>query len=177
MHQSRAHARHENPVSKPPAPARPVFSCRLCGECCRGVGGIVLRGRDQARLAEFLQLKHGEFMASYTVKRRDKTQLRTGSGGCCVFFDPQKLCTVHPARPDICRAWPFFRGNLVDPASLRFAKEACPGIDRDVSFADFTRTGFAALAEQGLLREPASGCPSALRFSPLPAHIRPEHGP
>lgn len=102
------------------------------------------------------------FLERYAEQRGAKFHISVGLDGCCVFFDPQKLCTVHQARPDICRAWPFFRGNLVDPVSLSMAKEYCPGIDKNVTFARFARSGAEALAREDLLCEASEHNPTAL---------------
>lgn len=147
----------------------PVFACRLCGQCCRGKGGIVLRQSDQARLAAFFNMPVNSFLERYTESRGAKLHISVGPDGYCTFFDSQKLCTVHQARPDICRAWPFFRGNLVDPVSLRMAKEYCPGIDKNVTFARFVRSGAAALAREGLLNEVSEHNPTALTSASAPA--------
>lgn len=68
----------------------------------------------------------------------------------CLFFEAGKGCAVHPARPDVCRAWPFFRGNLVDGVSFDMAKEDCPGIRREASHEDFAREGFRYLNDYKL---------------------------
>ena len=51
----------------------------------------------------------------------------------------------------MCRAWPYFRGNLVDPVSFDMAKADCPGIARDAAHADFAWEGFAYLKTRGIL--------------------------
>lgn len=127
-----------------------VFSCRKCGHCCEGQGGIVLSGRDQGRLAAFLNLAEAAFVARYVEYAQGKPRIRSGADGFCVFFEAGKGCGVHPAKPDVCRAWPFFRGNLIDPASLAMAREFCPGIARDVAFSDFAAIGRQWLRQSGL---------------------------
>lgn len=118
-----------------------VFDCLRCGECCRGRGGIVLRGNDAGRLAAFLDVPTGEFLARHTEPRRGKTVLRSGDTGSCVFSHEERGCAVHPAKPDVCRVWPFFRGNMVDPVSLGMARQGCPGIAGNAGFGEFTRAG------------------------------------
>ncbi len=143
--------------------AAAVFSCRRCGDCCIGKGGIVLRGRDQKRLVAALRLSLAEFQARCTERQGDKIRLRSGPDGACVFYRPGSGCGVHQARPDICRAWPFFRGNLIDPYSFALAKEGCPGIRRNVAFAVFARAGTECLRQEGLTaRRSDAGSPNAL---------------
>jgi len=141
-----------------------TFNCRRCGHCCHGEGGIVLDGRDQARLIAHLGLGREEFLAAFTVPRAGKVFLTAGAGGDCVFFD--QGCGVHAARPDICRAWPFFKGNLIDAASFELSQDYCPGIDPDSSHAAFARQGAAYLRGNGLVKSSEPGAAEALKLSP-----------
>lgn len=129
-----------------------VFDCRRCGECCRGMGGIILSRKDSERLAAHLGLSVAELHAGYAEEKRGKYRLRAGEDGACVFFVNGARCGVHAAKPDICRAWPYFRGNLEDPASLAMAAQGCPGITPGVSFAEFTVAGARALLAEGVFR-------------------------
>lgn len=79
-----------------------------------------------------------------------KLKIRTGNDGYCIFFVQGRGCTVHKGKPDICRAWPFFRGNLVDAESLHMAKEFCPGIDPGVTHETFAAEGRRYLEEHSL---------------------------
>lgn len=128
-----------------------VFTCKMCGQCCRGEGGIVVSPKDLARITRALQLSAEEFIARYGEIRGGKLQIRTGEDGACIFFAEGKGCMVHEGKPDVCRAWPFFRGNIVDPDSFEMAREYCPGIDRACSHAQFAKEGRAYLAKHGLL--------------------------
>ena len=82
-----------------------------------------------------------------------KLQIRTATDGYCIFFKHGVGCSVHAGKPDICRAWPFFRGNLEDPESLFMAKEFCPGISKKITHASFARAGYAYLANAGLVAQ------------------------
>lgn len=134
---------------KPSGP-EPAFACRQCGTCCHGQGGIVLREKDVLRLAAHLELTPDRFLDRYARSRAGKYDIRSDSTGNCVFFQSPGACGVHPARPDICRAWPFFRGNLIDPESHAMAGEYCPGINAGTSFEEFAAQGKAYLYGQGL---------------------------
>ena len=129
---------------------KPVFDCKRCGHCCFGEGGIVVGPRDLPRLCAELGLDAASFIARYTYERGGKIKIRSTDNKYCVFFVPGKGCSVHEAKPDICRAWPFFRGNLVDSASLALAKEFCPGIAADIKHDDFVREGLHYLEEHSL---------------------------
>ena len=144
------------------APAPSSFTCRRCGHCCQGQGGIVLTGRDVERLAGHLGLTPGAFRAAHTVDHAGKAQLKARQDGYCVFFD--QGCVVHPARPDICRAWPYFRGNLLDASSWELSQDYCPGIDPRAGHARFVADGIAYLTARGLAHDPGPDTPNALRL-------------
>jgi len=119
-----------------------------------------MTGRDCRRMAEHLGLAEAELEARYLERRDGKLGLRSRGDGFCMFFD--QGCGVHPARPDVCRAWPFFRGNLVDSSSWEMIQDYCPGVNAALGHAEFARQGRKYLREQGLLREGAEGAPNAL---------------
>ena len=140
-----------------------VFACRCCGECCHGGGGIILRERDMIRLAGHFHLPAAGFCARYAEKARDKYRLRSGDDGACVFWSADTGCVVHEVKPDVCRAWPFFRGNLVDTTSYAMAGQACPGIATLASFDVFVRMGAAWLLAEDVFRaESEDNAPCAL---------------
>ena len=127
-----------------------AFTCRRCGECCQGKGGIVVGRHDIQRLCEHLHLGTERFLALYGYRQEGKTKLRTGPDDYCIFFLPGTGCSVHKDRPDVCRAWPFFRGNMIDAHSLTMAKEFCPGINPTIGHAAFVRAGLLYLKECNL---------------------------
>lgn len=129
--------------------AEPSFDCMMCGHCCEGKGGIVVSNTDLERLCAHLSVSKEAFVERWGVLRANKLFIRS-NGTHCIFFQQNAGCQVHSAKPDICRAWPFFRGNLVDSESLALAKDYCPGIARDVSHADFARQGISYLERAGL---------------------------
>ncbi len=129
----------------------PYFSCRRCGKCCEGRGGIIVSPRDLTRLSVFLGMSGHEVLARCTEPMRGQPVIRCGSDGYCMFFRAGEGCSIHPARPAVCRAWPFFRGNLVDHVSFSMARQDCPGISRDCSHGEFAREGYRYLHEYKLL--------------------------
>ncbi len=128
-----------------------VFDCQMCGQCCEGEGGIILSPKDLTRLHEGMNLDRQAFLDAYGVFRNGKWQVRTGEDGCCIFFRAGQGCSVHAIKPDVCRAWPFFRGNMADSESLHLAKEFCPGIRRNATHEEFVAEGNAYLRENGLV--------------------------
>lgn len=145
----------------PPAVA---FTCRRCGHCCLGEGGIVLSDADIDRLAGHLRLTREALLTRFAERVGGKCRLVTGPDASCVFY--AEGCTIHPARPDVCRAWPFFKGNIIDPESLAMAATDCPGINPEVPHAEFARQGRAYLQSQGLDLPRGEGAPEALTDIP-----------
>ena len=141
-----------------------IFECRQCGQCCEGRGGIILSSDDLARLASFLNQSESFVIAEYAEiangKRRLKTSKKTGH---CVFFEGGRGCLVHEGKPDICRAWPYFRGNLEDAASFEMAREYCPGISRRARHADFAEEGRRYLKRHNLFARTADSASSLLQ--------------
>lgn len=122
----------------------------MCGHCCHGEGGIILSPKDQARLAEHLGMSVEDMLEKYATTTNGKLNLITGEDGYCVFY--KEGCSIHPGRPDICRAWPFFRGNLVDAMSWEMIQEYCPGVNPEAGHQEFVRQGKAYLRQEKLLR-------------------------
>lgn len=145
-----------------------IFICKQCGQCCEGRGGIILSKNDLSRLVSFLKLPSEVVIEKYTEMSNGKLKIKTGRDGKCIFFESEKGCAVHDGKPNICRAWPFFRGNLTDPASLGMAKEFCPGIDNEVAFEEFCRIGIEWLNEQGLIASDSANEANALIIDTSP---------
>ena len=133
-----------------------VFDCKMCGHCCEGSGGIILSPSDLARLSTHLGMEADAVSQHYAERVNGKLKIRNGDDGRCIFFREGRGCGVHAAKPSVCRAWPFFRGNIEDPSSLALAKEYCPGIRPDASHAEFAREGLDTLRREGLLAQDAS---------------------
>jgi Fe-S-cluster containining protein len=108
-----------------------------------------------------------EFRDRYTQPQGKKTVLRCGEDGFCIFFDQKSACTVHPAKPDVCRAWPFFRGNLVDETSWKLAQDYCPGIRAESGHNEFARQGIAYVRNHGLAKKGREDEAGALFISDL----------
>lgn len=140
----------------------PAFDCKRCGHCCQGEGGIVLTLADRERLAGHLGLDVAAMLTRYAETAGKKQRLRVGPDGFCVFFRAGLGCGVHPGRPDICRAWPYFRGNLVDETSWEMIQTDCPGVDKDAGHEAFVQEGVDYLHDNGLVHEPGPDTPHAL---------------
>lgn len=114
-----------------------AFECRLCGTCCYGKGGIVVKDEEARRIAEFLGLSETAFRDRYCESLHGRTYLKCGDDGYCIFFDREKMCLIHPVKPARCALWPFFPANVKDPQAWELAKDACPGISRECTHEAF----------------------------------------
>lgn len=137
-----------------------AFECRMCGHCCQGEGGIVMTAKDRKRLAAHLGITEDELISRHCHQRGGKLHLNAGEDDYCVFF--REGCSVHPGRPDICRAWPYFRGNLIDETSWEMIQEYCPGVNPEAGHAEFVRQGREYLRSHDLLRYDPDTSPNAL---------------
>jgi uncharacterized protein len=150
-----------------------AFDCKRCGHCCQGEGGIVLTAKDRMRLARHLKLSVQAMLAAHAERAGEKFRLRSGPDGFCVFFKQGLGCGVHLGRPDICRAWPYFRGNLVDEASWEMIQTDCPGVEKTAGHEAFVTEGVQYLRNNDLLHEPGPETPLALV---LPDFLKPNFG-
>ncbi|HCF04703.1 MAG: hypothetical protein JG774_1694 [Desulfomicrobiaceae bacterium] len=143
-----------------------VFTCQRCGQCCQGQGGIVVSAPERQRLAAHLGMEESAFTAQYAQPQGRKWVLRCREDGFCVFFVNGVGCGVHVAKPDICRAWPFFRGNILDAVSWELAQDACPGINPAAGHARFAEEGRSYLRKHGLLKSGRADEAAALVLPP-----------
>ncbi len=122
----------------------PVYhDCQRCTACCRWPGQVCLNDEEIARIAEFLQLKVGEFIQTHTRLRFDRQglALQEQADGACVFLK-DNLCVIQPVKPQQCRDFP----NLWKyPGSEKY----CRAIPREVSEDDYVR-----LTSEATLRTP-----------------------
>ena len=120
-----------------------AFDCKMCGHCCEGRGGIVLAAKDRVRLAAYLGMTEESMLARFAETVSGRVRLVAGDDNFCIFYADGAGCTVHEGRPDICRAWPFFRGNLLDAGSWEMVQTDCPGINAQAGHDEFRRQGVA----------------------------------
>jgi Fe-S-cluster containining protein len=105
-----------------------AFSCTRCGACCTGAPGYVWVSADEIQqLAEFRGETIEQFTARFVRQVGDRYSLIEKPGGDCIFWDKQAGCTVYPARPRQCRAWPFWPENVATRCAWDRVQEVCPG--------------------------------------------------
>ena len=116
--------------------------------------------KDRVKLSEYLEISEEELILKYSKTVNGKIRLKSKEDGYCVFFTGK--CGIHPCRPDICKAWPFFRGNLIDETSWKMIQEYCPGINKTVGHNQFFTEGKKYIREKGLCQHDPEIAPNAL---------------
>lgn len=105
------------------------FSCRGCGQCCRGPGGYVWVTESEARaMADRLGKSFEAFARHYLRRSGMRLALVDGPNGDCVFLKDGKRCTVYDIRPVQCSTFPWWPEVVRDQDSWNDEKRHCPGI-------------------------------------------------
>ncbi len=108
-----------------------IFSCKKCGECCRGYGGTYITQADIQAISAFIHADPERFVSEYCRDSGGRPVIAQAENGFCVFWD--KVCSIHPVKPGMCRAWPFIEAVLVDAGNWYAMADSCPGMRTDVS--------------------------------------------
>ncbi len=106
-----------------------LFTCTQCGDCCKGYGGTYLSPLDIESIANYLGITADRFVADYTRLSGNRRLIAQGDNGYCIFWD--KVCTIHPVKPKMCRQWPYIANILVDVGNWRAMAASCPGMNAD----------------------------------------------
>jgi len=106
-----------------------LFACTLCGECCKGYGGTYLSEADIDAISTYIGVSVDRLMDLYTRKSGGRRLIAQAQNGYCIFWD--KVCSIHPVKPHMCRQWPYLRSILVDVGNWRAIAASCPGMKAD----------------------------------------------
>ena len=117
------------------------WSCRGCGDCCRGfafgpVEPAVIAGLEAADVAAMWA---PAAQAAWFSTRPDGKHFLTHRDGHCVFLQEDNLCAVHrllgePAKPWFCREYPLHAVERSSGAVAVTVRADCGGLHE--SFAD-----------------------------------------
>ena len=107
-----------------------IFKCEKCGDCCKGYGGTFVTEEDIKAIAAYLKTDPKSFIKDYCYMSGSRPVLAQQKDGCCIFWD--KLCTIHPVKPKMCKQWPFIKSVLIDVNNWQIMAGFCPGIRIDV---------------------------------------------
>ncbi|MBU0969035.1 MAG: YkgJ family cysteine cluster protein [Proteobacteria bacterium] len=117
-------------------PARDIFECQLCGDCCKGFGGTFVTDQDIGRICSFIKADPKTFVADYCDYSGSRPVLTLGATGSCIFFHKEKQCTIHPVKPYMCRAWPYLKTIIKNPENWNAMANSCPGMKKNVPHKD-----------------------------------------
>ncbi len=105
-----------------------TFSCKRCGDCCRGEPGYVwVTGEEVGEIAEYLGMEVGEFGELYLRKAYGRRSLVELENGDCIFYGGGG-CKIYPVRPVQCRTFPFWPENVRSSEAWLRLKRRCPGV-------------------------------------------------
>jgi len=110
--------------------ASDIFTCKNCGQCCKGYGGTVVTENDIQTIAAYVKEDPERLVDKYCQVSGRKLVLAQGPDDYCIFWD--RRCKVHPVKPQMCRAWPFIESVLCDIDNWRIMAASCPGIRIDI---------------------------------------------
>ena len=110
---------------------RDIFTCQQCGDCCQGFGGTYVSKEDIKKIADFLKIDEKNFVTQYCVPSGSRYVLTQGNDEKCIFFDG--LCSIHPVKPYMCRAWPFIATVVNHPENWYAMANSCPGMAKRCS--------------------------------------------
>jgi len=113
-----------------------LFECTQCGECCKGFGGTYVSSEDIERIANFLNLSPDTLRRRYCAPSGRRLVLAQQENGYCVFWD--RICTIHPVKPRMCRMWPFIPSLLKDVDNWWIMADSCPGIRQNLDKASLS---------------------------------------
>ena len=106
----------------------------MCGDCCKGYGGTYVTQADIKAISAYLNIRPTSFLADYCQWSGKRPVIKTGPSGYCIFWN--KVCTIHPVKPRMCKLWPFIDSVLADPSNWDAMHSVCPGIRTEVSRED-----------------------------------------
>ena len=106
------------------------FECQAdCFRCCCKPGYVFFDNADIKNAAQFLDSTPAEFKSTYLIRENGDWVLEVEDDQPCTFLT-REGCSIHPAKPKQCRAFPFWKENLEDKNTWRLLGGFCPGIDR-----------------------------------------------
>ena len=118
------------------------FTCQPnCSICCQVEGEVFLSESDLQKAATFLGLTPALFEQQYCIRTRSQLRLRKPADRQCPFHKDNR-CSIHPAKPTQCRAFPFWPELLESETAWAEAAQYCPGMNQGelIQIADAQQT-------------------------------------
>lgn len=112
------------------------FVCKRCGFCCKGQSTVSLSEEEILKIAEYLGISREEFLEKYTVKKGERRiEMRVNEEYCFFYDKRERLCKIHPVKPEKCKEWPFVPALFRGIENFLIIKETCLGL-KDFTFKD-----------------------------------------
>ncbi len=127
-----------------------IFQCARCGYCCQGETTVSLDEDDQRRMIEELGLTREEVKKKYWRVTGTVVQMQIVDGHC-IFYDKDTGCSVHKGRPWRCGQWPLHPSMLDDENNYITISASCPGINKELTYAEFCSKLQKLLEQEGKL--------------------------
>ena len=109
-----------------------IFNCLQCGECCKGFGGTYISPEDIQAISDYIKIPPKKFLSQYCQSSGSKIVIAQAENGYCVFWK-DKICSIHPVKPKMCKHWPFIQSVLKDVSNWHIMAGSCPGMNTKVS--------------------------------------------
>ncbi len=119
--------------------AQDIFDCKLCGQCCKGFGGTYVTRENLKEIATFISVDPDTFVDRYCDMSGSRPVLTLAENGSCIFFDPDKQCTIHPVKLYMCRAWPYIKTIITHPENWDIMANSCPGMKKGIPHSELQR--------------------------------------
>jgi Fe-S-cluster containining protein len=81
-------------------------------------------------MADFTDTDPQTFLDQYCTFSGRRPILKQRLDGYCIFWN--KVCTIHPVKPKMCRAWPYIHSVLIDMQNWYIMAKSCPGMRTDI---------------------------------------------
>ncbi|MBN1825228.1 MAG: YkgJ family cysteine cluster protein [Candidatus Eisenbacteria bacterium] len=105
------------------------FRCTACGRCCRRPGWVCFTDADLRRAARFVGVPVHRFRERHIdEKNGEGFWIRVTRRRPCPFFRGG-VCTIHEARPEQCRSFPFWPEILASREAWNRRARTCPGME------------------------------------------------
>lgn len=108
-----------------------IFDCKQCGECCKGFGGTYISREDITAISNYIEISPEKFLSQYCRSSGSKIVIAQGKNDYCIFWK-DKICTIHPVKPRMCRHWPFIQSVIKDVNNWHIMASSCPGMNTDI---------------------------------------------
>ncbi|KPJ67351.1 MAG: hypothetical protein AMJ45_03095 [Syntrophobacter sp. DG_60] len=120
-----------------------AFDCKMCGECCKGKGGIRIVGEEINVIAKYLKITKREFLKKYCVLNGNHYYIKEKEDISCIFLDEDGKCLIHPCKPLPCKLWPYWKGLLNSELDWQALMSFCPGLNKDALYELFVKEGIS----------------------------------